>query len=42
MVKEMGGLAEVVSDMEYRLAKKIGYENNEIVLTDEFKSYVRK
>ena len=37
MVKEMGGLAEVVSDMEYRLAKKIGYENNEIVYNGPLK-----
>lgn len=31
LVKQLGGLAEVVSDMEYRLAKKIGYDNKEIV-----------
>lgn len=31
LVKALGGLAEVVSDMEYRLAKKIGYENRDIV-----------
>lgn len=30
-VKELGGLAEVVSDMEYRLARKIGYENKDII-----------
>lgn len=30
-VKELGGLAEVVSDMEYRLAKRIGYHSKEIV-----------
>lgn len=31
LVKELGGLAEVVSDMEYRLAKKLGYEDKDIV-----------
>ncbi len=31
IVKEMGGYAEVVSDMEYKLAKKIGYEASQIV-----------
>lgn len=31
LVKELGGLAEVVSDMEYRLAKKLGYEDEDIV-----------
>lgn len=31
LVKENGGYAEVVSDMEYTLAKKIGYENNRII-----------
>jgi diaminopimelate decarboxylase len=30
-VKELGGLAEVVSEMEYELAKKIGYKNDEII-----------
>ncbi|MGN0506551.1 MAG: hypothetical protein ACI4FZ_08320 [Lachnospiraceae bacterium] len=30
-VKELGGLAEVVSEMEYDLAKKIGYTNDKIV-----------
>ncbi|MBQ7034502.1 MAG: diaminopimelate decarboxylase [Clostridia bacterium] len=30
-VKELGGYAEVVSDMEYKLAKKIGYQNSQIV-----------
>lgn len=30
-VKELGGLAEVVSDMEYRLAKRIGYQNKDII-----------
>lgn len=31
IVKELGGVAEVVSDMEYRLAKKLGYSDKEIV-----------
>lgn len=31
IVKNLGGYAEVVSDMEYTLAKKIGYSNNMIV-----------
>ncbi len=31
IVKELGGLAEVVSEMEYLLAKKIGYDNRHIV-----------
>lgn len=31
IVKELGGLAEVVSDMEYRLAKRLGYEDRDIV-----------
>jgi diaminopimelate decarboxylase len=30
-VKELGGLAEVVSEMEYELAKKVGYKNDEII-----------
>lgn len=31
IVKELGGYAEVVSDMEYTLAKKIGYANDQII-----------
>lgn len=31
LVKDLGGYAEVVSDMEYRLAKKLGYNNSQIV-----------
>ena len=31
LVKNLGGLAEVVSDMEYTLAKKLGYANPQIV-----------
>ena len=30
-VKKLGGLAEVVSDMEYYLAKKLGYDNSNII-----------
>ena len=37
LVKELGGLAEVVSDMEYRLAKKIGYENKKIIYNGPIK-----
>ena len=31
IVKELGGLAEVVSDMEFELARKIGYDFNGII-----------
>lgn len=31
LVKSLGGYAEVVSDMEYELARKIGYDNSQIV-----------
>ena len=31
IVKELGGYAEVVSDMEYQLAKRIGYMNEHII-----------
>lgn len=31
LVKSLGGYAEVVSDMEYTLAKKLGYDNQQIV-----------
>ena len=31
LVKELDGLAEVVSEMEYTLAKKIGYSNEKII-----------
>lgn len=31
LVKKLGGYAEVVSDMEYRLAKDLGYENAKII-----------
>ena len=37
LVKKLGGLAEVVSDMEYRLAKKLGYDNKEIVYNGPIK-----
>jgi len=36
-VKELGGLAEVVSEMEYDLAKKIGYKNDEIIFNGPIK-----
>lgn len=36
-VKELGGLAEVVSEMEYDLAKKIGYKNVEIIFNGPVK-----
>lgn len=31
IVKSLGGLAEVVSEMEYKLAKRIGYDNIDII-----------
>jgi diaminopimelate decarboxylase len=31
LVKQLGGYAEVVSDLEYSLAKKLGYDNSQIV-----------
>ena len=31
LVKNLGGLAEVVSDMEYELAIRLGYNNEQIV-----------
>lgn len=31
IVKELGGYAEVVSDMEYQLAKRLGYANEHII-----------
>lgn len=37
LVQEMGGYAEVVSDMEYYFAKKIGYKDNKIVYNGPFK-----
>lgn len=37
IVKELGGLAEVVSEMEYRLAKKIGYKNKNIMFNGPVK-----
>ena len=37
LVKKLGGLAEVVSDMEYKLAKKIGYDNNNIAYNGPIK-----
>ena len=37
IVKDMGGYAEVVSDMEYDIAKAIGYESPMIVYNGPFK-----
>lgn len=37
LVKAMGGYAEVVSDMEYDIAKAVGYENSKIVYNGPFK-----
>lgn len=37
LVKELGGYAEVVSGMEYRLARKIGYESSGIVFNGPVK-----
>lgn len=37
LVKKMGGFAEVVSDMEYCLAKKLGYSNEQIVFNGPVK-----
>lgn len=36
-VKELGGVAEVVSDMEYRLAKRIGYDSKDIIYNGPIK-----
>ena len=36
IVKDLGGLAEVVSNMEYELAKHIGYTNKEIIYNSQF------
>ena len=37
IVKEFGGYAEVVSDMEYEIAKSIGYNNDKIVYNGPYK-----
>lgn len=37
VVKKMGGYAEVVSDMEYDIAKVVGYDNTKIVYNGPFK-----
>lgn len=37
IVKAMGGYAEVVSDMEYDIAKAVGYDNSQIVYNGPFK-----
>ena len=40
LVKRLGGLAEVVSDMEYSLAKKIGYTDDKIIFNGPLKGDV--
>ena len=42
LVKSLGGYAEVVSDMEYSVAKAIGYEPAEIVYNGPFKGELGK
>lgn len=37
LVKELGGLAEIVSEMEYQLARKIGYRNEDIIFNGPVK-----
>ncbi|MBO4339094.1 MAG: alanine racemase [Clostridia bacterium] len=37
IVKELGGYAEVVSDMEYDIARKVGYKNELIIYNGPFK-----
>ena len=37
VVKELGGYAEVVSDMEYYFAKKLGYKDNKIIYNGPYK-----
>lgn len=37
IVKEMGGYAEVVSDMEYEIAQAVGYDSSMIVYNGPFK-----
>lgn len=40
LVKELGGYAEVVSDMEYELAKRIGYDADQIVYNGPYKGHI--
>ena len=42
LVKSLGGYAEVVSDMEYSVAKTIGYQPSEIVYNGPFKGNLGK
>jgi len=37
LVKKLGGYAEVVSDMEYSIAKKVGYEDRQIIYNGPIK-----
>ena len=41
-MKELGGYAEVVSDMEYSVARAIGYEPNQIVYNGPYKKELGK
>ena len=40
LVKELGGYAEVVSDMEYELAKRLGYSPDKIVYNGPYKGHI--
>lgn len=42
LVKEFGGLAEIVSEMEYKLAKRVGYKNEDIVFNGPVKGKALK
>lgn len=37
IVKDLGGYAEVVSDMEYTVARRLGYENAQIIYNGPYK-----
>ena len=37
LVKSLGGYAEVVSDMEYYIAKKVGYDDSKIIYNGPIK-----
>ena len=38
IVKQLGGYAEVVSDMEYNVAKRLGYDNEKIIYNGPYKT----
>ncbi len=40
LVRELGGYAEVVSDMEYELARRIGYDADQIVYNGPYKGHI--